>query len=114
MQNRNWVRTGSGVLAAGLALAMLGLAWAQTQTSPGPGGMMGRPVPIMGGHRFGPGAQAQTVSLQSLDAAREAFQHYLEATGNPDLALDEVLQFQWNSYGVITERSSDHGVRAAG
>ena len=60
----------------------------------GGGGMMG----------FGPGAQA--TPLASIDTATQAFQRYLDAVGNPDLALHEVMQFQWNYYAIVKEQST--------
>jgi len=111
-----------GVLGGLLVAAALGLATvsgtsAQTQPTPGPGGMMGgagtTPNPgmmgqsgMMGGS--GPSAQ-QATPLGSLDAAKQAFAGYVQRTGNPDLALDEVMQFQWNYYAIVKEKSTGSG-----
>ena len=60
-----------------------------TTTGPGQmgqGGMMGGAGAI-----FGSGAQ-QSSPIGSLDAAKLAFQAYVDRTGNQDLALDEVMQ----------------------
>jgi hypothetical protein len=56
----------------------------------------------------GPGAQ-QATPLSSLDAAKQAFQAYVDRTGNQDLALDEVMQFQWNYYAIVKEKSTGTG-----
>jgi hypothetical protein len=108
-----------GGLLAGvaLALAMTGATAAQTQPAPGTAGMMGgtgaTSVPgmldgqgMMGG--VVPSAQ-QATPLTSLDAAKQAFESYVERTGNPDLALDEVMQFQWNYYAIVKEKSTGTG-----
>jgi len=63
----------------------------------GGGGMMG----------FGPEAQASP--LETIDAAKQAVQRYVDATGNTDLALDEVMQFQWNYYALVKEQSTGVG-----
>ena len=75
-----------------------------------PGGMMGDPGAgmtgtdgMMGGS--GPGPQ-QVVPGSSLDTAKQAFQAYVDRTGNQDLALDEVMQFQWNYYAIVKEKST--------
>ena len=53
----------------------------------------------------GSGAQ-QAGPIASLDAAKQAFQAYVDRTGNQDLALDEVMQFQWNYYAIVQEKST--------
>src|SRR5262245_46850740 len=108
---------GGTLLAAGLTLGAVAPALAQTPVGPrgwGPGGMMGGygqgygPGGViggggmMGGH--GPGgmmggsAQGSAAPLRSLDEARIAFQSYLDRTGDRDLALDEVMEFERNFY----------------
>jgi hypothetical protein len=108
---------GGLLVAAALALSFTSMTSAQTQPSSGPGGMMGgNGTPtgpgLMGGQGmmggFGPSAQ-QATPIGSLDAAKQAFQAYVEKTGNPDLALDEVMQFQWNYYAIVKEKSSGTG-----
>ena len=99
---------GSVALAGVLALAVFSSAFAQTQPGNGPGGMMG-------GSGYGPGmmgrgpTNAQAQPLNSLDDAKQAFQRYIDATGNSDLALDEVMQFQWNYYAIVKEKSTGTG-----
>lgn len=69
----------------------------------------------MGGAGYGPGMMgrgptvAQAQPLNSLDDAEQAFQHYVDATANADLALDEVMQFQWNYYAIVKEKSTSNG-----
>ena len=53
----------------------------------------------------GSGAE-QASPIASLDAAKQAFQAYVDRTGNQDLALDEVMQFQWNYYAIVQEKST--------
>jgi hypothetical protein len=100
---------GSIALAGAIAVTTFGSAFAQTQPGYDPGGMMG------GGSGFGPGMMgrgpttAQAQPLNSLDDAKQAFQRYINATGNSDLALDEVMQFQWNYYAIVKEKSTGNG-----
>jgi hypothetical protein len=61
----------------------------------------------MGGG-FGPSAQ-QAAPIGSLDAAKQAFQVYVEKTGNPNLSLDGVMKFQWNYYAIVKEKSTGMG-----
>ncbi len=109
---RNEIRLIGGLLiAAALALATVSATAAQTQPVPGSRGMMGGNGPglgtgMMGG--YGQGTEPST-SLDSLDAARQAFAGYVDRTGNQDLVLDEVMQFQWNYYAIVKERSSSNG-----
>ncbi len=130
---------GAALVAGALVLASFGSAFAQqvqpgTGYGPGmmggygPGGMMGGYGPragqaqpgtgygaggMMGGSGRGgmmggwSGQQAQP--LGSLDDAQAAFQRYLDATGNPSLALDEVMQFAWNYYAIVKDTTTGQG-----
>jgi hypothetical protein len=93
---------GGLLLAATLMGATVSATSAQTQPAATPGGMTGGQG-MMGGS--GPGAQ-QATPLSSLDAAKQAFEGYVEKAGNPDLALEEVMQFQGNFYASIKEKST--------
>jgi hypothetical protein len=124
MRNRKLGIIGALLVAAALAAATVSATSAQTQPAPGPGGMMGGtgttgsttgPGPmgqggVNGGQGMmgGQGAQ-QATPIGSLDAAKQAFEGYVERTGNPDLALDEVMQFQWNYYAIVKEKSTGTG-----
>ena len=89
----------------------------QTQPGPGPGpgmmggsGMMGGygPGGMMGGGSWqGQGQQAQP--LNSLDDAKGAFQRYVAETGNQNLALDEVIQFQNGFYAIVKDTATGNG-----
>ena len=94
---------GSVALAAALGLALFGSAFAQTQPGRGPDMMVAEPG-MMGGR-----LTAQVKPLPSLDDARQAFQQYIDATSNPDLALDEVMEFRWNYYASVKEQSTGTG-----
>jgi hypothetical protein len=120
MRNGRLALVGAALLVAALALGAASSALAQSQPGPGlgPGGMMGTwgYGPMMGG--YGPagmmggwwqGTPQQAAPLESLDAAQQAFQAYLERTGNPDLVLGEVMEFENNFYAIIEERSSGYG-----
>src|SRR5579859_6857419 len=107
MRNQKIAWIGGLLTAAALTVATVSATSAQTQPAPGPGGMMGGtgttgsttgPGPmgqggVSGGQGMmgGLGAQ-QATPIGSLDAAKQAFEGYVERTGNPDLALDEVMQ----------------------
>ena len=70
----------------------------------GPGGMMNGygPGGMMGGAWLG-----ATTPLRSLEDARGAFQGYIDGTGNSDLALDEVMEFDANFYAIVKERGAN-------
>jgi hypothetical protein len=99
---------GSAALAGVLVFAVFGSAIAQTQPGYVPGGMMG--CSGTGARMMGRGPTiAQGQPLNSLDEAKQAFQRYIDATGNSDLALDEVMQFEWNYYAIVKETSTGNG-----
>jgi hypothetical protein len=128
MQNRTLALIGGGLLIAALILATVGTVLAQQGRANGgwgagwPGGANGpmmngrgplspgvspmRPGvgPMMGGSAQGDGA-----SLGSLSAAQLAFQGYVDRLGNPDLALDEIMEFDQNFYAIVKERSTGNG-----
>lgn len=68
----------------------------------GPGGMMGGRG-MMGGWGTAGGA---TTPLRSLAEAEQAFQAALARLGNPDLALGEVMEFEFNFYAIVAEQST--------
>jgi hypothetical protein len=127
MKNRGIVMVAGAVLAGALAAGTLSSAIAQTQPGYVPGGMMsgqGVSPGMMGGHGprmmgGGPGGMmggwgtgatsSQTPSISSLDGAKQAFQRYIDATGQTNLALDEVMQFQWNYYAIVKDTSTGQG-----
>jgi hypothetical protein len=99
----------------------------------GPGGVMGQPGQpgsglggMMGGqgmmgmmdHMMGMGGQGMMGGWMqgrlpgqalTLDQAAQPVQAYLDQTGNADLALDEVMAFQWNVYAIVKEKSTGTG-----
>src|SRR5262245_36667941 len=109
----------AAAVAGALAFATLGTAFAQTQPGYGPGCMMG------GGQGYAPGGMlrggpggmmggwgtttGQAQPLTSLDDAKPAFQGYIDAIGNSNLALDEVMQFQVNYYAIVKDTSTGIG-----
>ena len=119
---------GAGALTAALAVGTLATGFAQGAPQPGwrPGGMMGGagtsrrwawPGGMMGGQGYGPGMMGgwgqgtpgQAQPITSLDEAKVAFQRTVDATGNTNLALDEVMQFQWNYYAIVKDTSTGQG-----
>ena len=75
-------------------------------------GMMG--PGMMGSGATGPGMMGGPWSgaatpLQSLPDAQTAFQAYVDRLGNPNLALDEVMEFAQNYYAVVNDRSTGSG-----
>lgn len=131
MKNPTLALLGIGLLAGVLALGSVSAVLAQS-TGPGgpfgqgygpsmmrgygPGGMMdGRYGPGLIGGGYGPGSMmgwgAATTStpLNSIGDAQKAFQAYIDRAGNPDLTLDEVLQFQQNFYAEVKEKSTGNG-----
>jgi hypothetical protein len=121
----------AATVAGALAIGAIGTSFAQTQPGYGPGGMMG------GGQGYGPGMMGggqghgaggmmgngsgpagmmgagattgQAQPLDSLDDATAAFNRYIGATGKPNLALDEVMQFQNNFYAIVKDSTTGHG-----
>ena len=75
-------------------------------------GMMG--PGMMGSGATGPGMMGGPWSgaatpLQSLPDAQTAFQAYVDRLGNPNLALDEVMEFAQNYYAVVKDQSTGSG-----
>ena len=84
---------------------------AYTNTVPygfGPMGMMGSGVgcPMMSGGWTGVDPDATPLTLAQ---ARENVQKFLEATGNSDLELAEVMEFTGNFYAEVREKSTGIG-----
>lgn len=48
-------------------------------------------------------------STISMDAAQSSVQSFLERTGNQDLKIDELMEFQQNFYALIKEKSTGIG-----
>lgn len=105
---------------AGAALA--GGPFGSGGTGWGPGAMMGGYGPSgsgpgsMMGSGYGPGGMmagrgnAQTNGQPiTLDQAQKDAQAYIDRTGNADLALDEVMEFQNNFYAIVKEKSTGIG-----
>jgi hypothetical protein len=112
MRKKHLGIVGGLLVSATLAVVTVSTTSAQQQPAPAPGGMMGGTGAsagpgVMGGPgmMFGTGGQPGS-PIGSLDAAKQAFQVYVERTGNQDLALDEVMQFQWNYYAIVQENST--------
>ncbi|MGQ9502694.1 MAG: hypothetical protein ACUVSF_10040 [Anaerolineae bacterium] len=85
--------------------------YAYTETVPygfGPMGMMGGGVgcPMMSGGWAGVDPDATPLTLTQ---ARENVQKFLEATGNNDLELVEVMEFTGNFYAEVREKSTGIG-----
>jgi hypothetical protein len=128
MKRRTTFAVGAIAVAVVLAVASFGSALAQGQPGFGPGGtgmmggrgftgqgygpgMMGG-TGMMGGRGMMPAwgtGSAQTQPINSLDEARQAFQRYIDATGNTNFALDDVMQFQWNYYAIVKDTSTGQG-----
>ncbi|MCL5960331.1 MAG: hypothetical protein M1358_13650, partial [Chloroflexi bacterium] len=85
----------------------------------GPGGMMGGmmggwgPGGMMGGYGWG-GRSGQPYygnsTPISIEQATQSVQSYLATGGESDLVPTEVLEFQWNFYAMVKEKST--GVNA--
>ncbi|MCL4534346.1 MAG: PepSY domain-containing protein [Bacteroidetes bacterium] len=110
------------LMAAVGALATAGAgtvaAWGPPDGGGGrPGGMMGGPGGMMGGGYYGGpgmmggwyGSQRNGGAAINLDQAEQAVQAYIGGIGNPDLALDEIMEFQANYYAIAKEKSTGIG-----
>ena len=60
---------------------------------------------MMGQGPWWGGGQTQ----MSFDEAVRQFENYIAATGNNDLALKEVMEFQYNYYAIVYEKSTGIG-----
>jgi len=89
-----------------------------TTSGYGPGGMMGGygyggmmggfgPGWVMGGW-YGQNSPNQGAPI-SMDAAVQNVQAYVDHTGNKDLAIDELMEFQNNFYAIVKEQSTGLG-----
>jgi hypothetical protein len=122
MRNRILVIVGGLLIAGALVVAAVAAISAQAQPTPvtdGTGadheqsaqpGMMssgGMGAQSMPGSQGMSGQQASP--LKTLDAAKTAFEGYIDRTGNADLAVDQVMQFQWNYYATVKEKSTSSG-----
>ena len=88
------------VLGAGIAVAIPGGFW---------DGMMGGYGTITGSHcgeAVTPSYGANAAPI-TIDEAKAAVEKYLAATGNDDLQLAEVLQFNNHFYAGIKEKSTN-------
>ena len=73
------------------------------------GGLMGRGFGqgmMGGGYGQATTTQGQTITL---DQAVKNVQSYVDHTGNKDLAIDEVMEFQNNFYAIVKEKSTGIG-----
>jgi hypothetical protein len=105
------------VLLAGVAFAQMGwgpmspgMGWGHM----GPGmmgpGTMGPGMGMMGPGMMGGWYQGQPPGQTlTLDQAQARVQTYLEQVGNKDLVLDEVMEFQYNFYALVNEKSIGRG-----
>jgi hypothetical protein len=111
----------AAVLVGALAVAGIGTAYALgpggqscgpsgvTAGPNGPGGMMGGAYGrgMMGGWA-GQQPQNQGEPL-SIDQAIKSAQAYVDQYGNKDLVLDEAMEFQYNFYLIVKEKSTGIG-----
>jgi len=65
--------------------------------------MMGS-MPMMGGYTLNAGGQRVTI-----DQATQVAEAYLASHGNPDIGIDEIMEFQYNYYVIYYEKST--GIR---
>jgi hypothetical protein len=113
---------GVGLLVGVLVIPGIALAWGPQGTNQAPfGGMMGG-YPYAGADISGVGdvrggmmggwsvqglpSQSKTIDL---DGAQQAVETYLASANNPDLTLDEIMEFQYNFYAIVKEKSTGIG-----
>ncbi len=103
-----------GLVGAGTALAWGPLGGMMAGYGPGGagpagwGGMMAGSGQGMMGGWYGQGAANQGQPI-TLDQATKNVQAYVDSTGNKDLAIDEVMEFQNNFYAIVKEKSTGTG-----
>ncbi len=101
----------------GLALVIIGLLGLaifvpfiaiQSRSYMGWGPMNGMMGGMMGGYNsYNPNPTGQRITI---DRATQVAQTYLASLANPDLAIDEIMEFQHNFYVIYYEKST--GVRS--
>lgn len=91
MSQRLLLTAGVVAIAASLVIGVAGLATSATGFS------------MMGG--FG----TSTGHAISMDRAQQSVQSFLDRTGNSDLRLDELMEFDRNFYALIKEKSTGIG-----
>jgi len=103
------------VLGAGYAIAETGGFWNGMMGSYGTGnGMMGNGGMMGGANGFAAGSQCGAENVDyganaapiTIDEAKTEVEKYLAGTGNTDLEIAEVLQFEKNFYAGIKEKST--------
>jgi hypothetical protein len=96
---------GAGVLLLG-SLAGVSAQPVQPEygTGYGPGMMPGYAPGMMSNSRL-----AQTEPLDSPEAAQAAFARYLGVVDNRNVALDEMMQFQWYYYASVKDTGTANG-----
>jgi hypothetical protein len=91
MSQRLLLTVGVVAIAASVVIGVAGMASIPTAFS------------MMGG--FGP-SSGQTISM---DQAQHSVQSFLDRTGNQDLRIDELMEFDRNFYALIKEKSTGIG-----
>lgn len=99
--NYRTITVGAALFALILTVSGLTTANAQPQPGFGPG--------MMGGWRWSQPSLTTLQPITSMDEARQALQRYVDVTGNTDLTLGEIIEFQWNYYGVVESTSTGRG-----
>ena len=82
-----------------------GMGWGSSNNNPGYS-MMGNGNSMMGGYGLD---NAANVKPLTVDQAKQAVEGYLKGLNNPDLELKEIMIFDNNAYGRITEKSTGIG-----
>jgi len=97
------VAVGLGSLVVGIAYTASNVTSYSNWSSQGqsPQGMMGQ---------WYPQAQNQANTPITLDQAKTIAQQYLASTGNPNLAIKEIMEFQNNFYIIYYEKDTGIGV----
>jgi hypothetical protein len=73
----------------------------------GPGGMMGSGGMMGAGGMFGPGGTYSSGGSRiTIDQAMEIIENYLLERGDEDLAVEEIMEFSYNFYVELSEKST--------
>ena len=99
MEQQNYTTRRVAVLAGILLAAALIVAGVSAALADA-----GRPEIMAAGVRATPPGP-----IHSMNEATQAFQAYIERTGNKDLVLDEVMEFERNYYAIVKEKSTGTG-----
>jgi len=97
------------LVLVGLGSLVVGLAYTASNVQSYPNyGWQGQSQQWMTGQEYQQ-SQTQVNTPITLDQAKTTAQQYLASTGNPNLAIKEIMEFQYNFYVIYYEKDTGRG-----